>query len=108
MNEQMPRLIGMGLEGQPREIGWHLHADAKGQGCATKAARIVLDYATERIVATEILAIVDPRNTPSLRLCERSGLQRIGSFDGYVGPEHVVFLAPSANADGKRGRDDGR
>ncbi|WP_349930188.1 GNAT family N-acetyltransferase [Glutamicibacter mishrai] len=108
MSEQMQRLIGMGLADQPREIGWHLHPDAKGQGYATEAARAVLDYANQRNVTTEILAIVDPRNTPSLQLCERLGMQRIGSTTGYVSPEHVVFLVPSANDDWQRVRDDGR
>ena len=108
MSEQMQRLIGKGRAGQPREIGWHLHPDAKGQGNATAAVGAVLDYAIQRNATTEILAIVDPRNTPSLQLCERLGMQRIGSTTGYVSPEHVVFLVPSANDDGQRDRDDGR
>jgi RimJ/RimL family protein N-acetyltransferase len=56
------------------EVGWRLARDAWGQGYATEAARAAVDFGFTEGVAEEILAIVDPRNERSLRVCAKLGM----------------------------------
>jgi RimJ/RimL family protein N-acetyltransferase len=57
------------------EIGWVLNPDHGGRGYATEAARaglgLMFAAGLHRVVAR-----VDARNGPSLRLCERLGMRR--------------------------------
>jgi RimJ/RimL family protein N-acetyltransferase len=57
------------------EIGWVLNPDHGGRGFATEAARaglgLLFGAGLHRVVAR-----VDARNAPSLRLCERLGMRR--------------------------------
>lgn len=94
MSKNMHEYIGINLEDQPCEIGWHLHPEAQGHGFATEAASVVLEYAREANDEREIFAIVDPLNAPSLKICHRLGLRYLGRTSGYVNPEHLVHRAP--------------
>ncbi|KAB1905342.1 GNAT family N-acetyltransferase, partial [Micromonospora sp. AMSO1212t] len=52
------------------EVGWHLHPDAQGNGCATEAARAVL----EREFATgtpRVYAVVMAGNDASMAVARR-------------------------------------
>jgi RimJ/RimL family protein N-acetyltransferase len=57
------------------EIGWVLHPGHGGRGYATEAARaglgLMFGAGLHRVVAR-----VDARNAPSVRLCERLGMRR--------------------------------
>jgi RimJ/RimL family protein N-acetyltransferase len=68
-------LMLMSTEHRGGEIGWLLHPGHSGHGYATEAARVGLglmfDAGLHRVVAR-----VDTRNDPSLRLCERLGMRR--------------------------------
>jgi RimJ/RimL family protein N-acetyltransferase len=57
------------------EIGWRFARAAWGSGYATEAARaaVAFGFAPERGIE-EILAIVDPLNERSLRVCEKLGM----------------------------------
>ena len=56
------------------EVGWRLARGAWGQGYATEAARAALAFGLEAHAMGEILAIVDPGNERSLRVCARLGM----------------------------------
>lgn len=56
------------------EVGWRLRPDAWGRGFATEGARAALAYARERAAMREVIAIVDPRNDRSLRVCAKLGM----------------------------------
>jgi RimJ/RimL family protein N-acetyltransferase/ADP-ribose pyrophosphatase YjhB (NUDIX family) len=64
--------------GEIASISWMLYAGHRGQGYATRAARLVADYAIEHLGARRVQAEVDPRNADSLRVATRSGLRREG------------------------------
>jgi RimJ/RimL family protein N-acetyltransferase len=73
------RLLGRtGLKYWPQfeetEIGWALHADARGQGYATEAAGAVLDWASGRFEAPYFTAMIRPDNTASIAVAERLGM----------------------------------
>jgi aminoglycoside 6'-N-acetyltransferase len=57
------------------EIGWVLNPDFGGQGLATEAARAVLGIAFDEIGLHRVVARLDPRNSPSQRLCVRLGMR---------------------------------
>jgi aminoglycoside 6'-N-acetyltransferase len=58
------------------EMGWAFHPDVAGQGYATEAVRALVGAAFGTFRMRRVLAQVDPRNTASLRLCERVGMTR--------------------------------
>lgn len=59
------------IEGLP-EMGWIFASDVHGQGYAGEGVAAALDWA-DRELGREIPAIIDPRNTPSIRVAERAG-----------------------------------
>jgi RimJ/RimL family protein N-acetyltransferase len=56
------------------EVGWRLARGAWGRGYATEAAGAALAFGFEECAIEEILAIVDPENERSLRVCARLGM----------------------------------
>jgi ribosomal-protein-alanine N-acetyltransferase len=60
-------------------IGYVLTPSAWGQGFATESCRWLLATLQRRFVLNEILASVDVRNLPSLRVLERLGFNCIGT-----------------------------
>lgn len=72
------------LEGGPEvEVGWHLDPDVWGAGYATESARILLDYAFNKLGLDRVVAVVDPRNGPSRRVIERLGMCPDGTGHYY-------------------------
>ncbi|WP_426245254.1 NUDIX hydrolase [Nocardioides sp. LHG3406-4] len=64
-------------------LSWRLSADHRGHGYATRAVRVLADWAlTDReqggLGLLRVEARVDPRNEASLRVATRSGLRREG------------------------------
>jgi RimJ/RimL family protein N-acetyltransferase len=73
-----PILLSAEAAGEaPVEIGWHLHPDAQGFGYATEAAEAVLVDAARRGLSA-VVAVTDPRNTASQRVCSRLGMEPQG------------------------------
>jgi RimJ/RimL family protein N-acetyltransferase/8-oxo-dGTP pyrophosphatase MutT (NUDIX family) len=64
--------------GETASLSWMLYAGHRGQGFATRAVRLVTDYAIEHLGARRVQAEVDPRNAASLRVATRAGLRREG------------------------------
>jgi RimJ/RimL family protein N-acetyltransferase len=60
------------------ELGYSLLTARQGQGLATEAVRVALDFGFDVLGLERIEADVDPRNLPSCRLAERLGFQREG------------------------------
>jgi RimJ/RimL family protein N-acetyltransferase len=61
-------------EGWPGiEVGWVLSRDAWGRGYATEARRVAIDYAFEVLHADEIISLIRPENTGSIKVAERLG-----------------------------------
>lgn len=58
------------------EIGWGLHADARGNGYATEASAAVVDWVAKHSGVTSISATVPDDNYPSQRVAARLRLNR--------------------------------
>lgn len=59
-------------------LSWTLYADHRGRGYATRAVRLLVDYAIESLGLQRVEAEVDPANERSLRVATRAGLHREG------------------------------
>jgi RimJ/RimL family protein N-acetyltransferase len=57
-------------------IGFWLEPDARGRGIATRAVRLVADWALRELGVQRIEVATDPRNEPSHRVVERAGFVR--------------------------------
>lgn len=73
------------------EVGWHLRPDRWGRGYATEAGRAVIAYAFEILKLPEMFAVVYKENEPSVRVCERLGMEHIGETDRYYGVTIELF-----------------
>lgn len=72
------------------ETGWALHAEARGQGYATEAARAVLDWAFPRFDAPYFTAMIRPDNIASIAVAERLGMSPLRP-DKLLGDPVTVY-----------------
>lgn len=68
------------LEDRTAEIGWLLSPAVQGRGYATEAARLLLGACFGELGLHRVYAELDPRNTASVRLCERLGMRHEAHF----------------------------
>lgn len=68
------------------ELGFALHPDHWGQGLMKEALQVLIDHAFGALNMHRLEADIDPRNTASLRLCERLGFTR----EGYLRERWIV------------------
>ena len=82
------------------EIGYWLAREARGAGAATRAVRLVRDWALRELGLRRLEILAHPANAPSTRVAERAGFARTGEVrsvarmppgrrDGYA-----VFVWP--------------
>ncbi len=62
------------------EIGITMACEHQGRGYATEAVSCLLDYVFRRLGKHRVIAVVNTRNTPAVRLLERVGMRREGHF----------------------------
>jgi RimJ/RimL family protein N-acetyltransferase len=55
------------------EVGWTLDRDAWGHGYATEAGGAAIDYAFNVLQADEVISVIRPENTASIKVAERLG-----------------------------------
>jgi RimJ/RimL family protein N-acetyltransferase len=79
------------------EIGFSLNPKYQHQGLATRAVREAIALVFAHTPVSQVLGIADARNTPSIRLLERLGMQRIATLDavfkGEACSEHTYALS---------------
>lgn len=97
------RLIGRaGLwepEGWPGlEVGWALAREAWGAGYATEAARAAMEWASSELGVEELLSLIAPENTASIRVAERLGMRRRGEIE-LRGRPVLVFSGTAGDAE---------
>lgn len=86
-----PIPLSVGVEGEgPVEIGWHLHPDAQGAGYATEAASAVMTDAANNGLRS-VIAVTDPLNTASQRVCERLEMRPLGITEAYYDEHNLLF-----------------
>ena len=64
-------------------LTWELAPDFTGNGYATRAVRLLVDYAFRAIHVARAEALVDPSNERAMRVATRSGLRREGVLRGH-------------------------
>ena len=74
------------------EIGWTVAVAHHGKGYAAEAASAMLDFAFRELALHRVYAELDPRNTSSVRLCERLGMRHEAHF-----VEDMMFKGAWAN-----------
>ena len=74
------------------EVGWRLHPDAWGRGYATEAGREALRAAFEDRGLESVVAFVHPRNTRSLAVSGRLGMEREQEVDHPDGGHPLIVF----------------
>jgi [ribosomal protein S5]-alanine N-acetyltransferase len=94
-NEYLGRIEATVREGGTASIAYEFAPGFWGKGIATEACQWLVEELVARYGVRELLAEVDTRNTPSIRLLERLGFDRVGSrenadwFKGATSHEHT-------------------
>ena len=65
------------------EVGYFLRKDEWGQGYVSEAVSRVLEFAFSVACLEEIVAVIDPRNTASRKVLERTGFLSEGDRRAY-------------------------
>jgi RimJ/RimL family protein N-acetyltransferase len=73
-------LVLVSAEHRQGEIGYVFHPDHHGRGYATESAELLLRLAFEEFALHRVIARLEPRNEPSVRLLERLGMRREAHF----------------------------
>lgn len=60
-------------------LSWTLYAGHRGHGYATRAVRLLVDYALDGLAMTRVEAQVEPANEAAMRVATRAGLRREGT-----------------------------
>lgn len=86
LRNQPGRVIGsigyvrMKKENYRAEVGYLLHDQFRGQGIMHEALEAVLDYGFSVMQLHSVEAVIDPANTASANVLEKSGFVREGYF----------------------------
>jgi RimJ/RimL family protein N-acetyltransferase len=77
------------LEGYP-EAGWAFAADHWGKGYASEAVAAIVTWADTCLAAPEVRCIIDPHNTPSIRVAHKCGFTQIDEVKNELGVSLVL------------------
>ena len=72
------------------ELGYRLRREVWGRGLATEGSRALVRYAFEDLDRDAVDACADPRNAASIRVMEKCGMSRVGTFVHPLVPLEVV------------------
>jgi RimJ/RimL family protein N-acetyltransferase len=72
------------------EIGWTLAREFWGRGYATEGAQRALKYAFEDLDRDHVISLIDPNNTPSIKVAERLG-ERVERSTELFGREILIY-----------------
>ena len=82
-------------EGGIGELWWTLYSGHRGQGLASRAVALLVNYAIEELGLTRVEAYVNQANQRSMRVATRAGLRREGLLRGretLFGEKHDTVL----------------
>lgn len=72
------------------ELGWVLAPEFHGKGYATEALQAVLPWGDVHLHSKRTVCLIDPRNTPSLRVAEKCGYLET-HLTTYAGQPTLIF-----------------
>ncbi len=84
-------------DGRSPEIGYGIREAFQGQGYATEAVRLALQWAFQHPQVCAVEAETDPDNAASQRVLSKCGFQPAG-ITGDEGPRFIVFREENMNA----------
>lgn len=85
-------LLVQNIDGEDRiELGYRLSPKYWGKGLATEAAKAVLHYAFQQLKIDELISIIDPKNTRSVEVAKRVGMNYWKQTLFHDIPVHVYF-----------------
>jgi len=67
------------MGGRTGSLSWTLYAGYRGRGYATRAVRLLTDYAIDALGMARVEAQVEPGNEAAMRVATRAGLRREGT-----------------------------
>lgn len=85
-----------GIDLNDVEIGWRQHPAYDGHGYASEAAAAVLRHALDSGLP-RVVAVTNPENLASQRLCRRIGMQHRGRTGDYYDESCELFVADGAD-----------
>jgi ribosomal-protein-alanine N-acetyltransferase len=77
--------------GDDVELAYRLARTAWGQGIASEAGAVLLDYAFHTLRLPRVVAVTYPENRPSQRVLDRLGFARQGEVD-YKGVRATFYV----------------
>ncbi|BAY82819.1 GCN5-related N-acetyltransferase [Calothrix parasitica NIES-267] len=77
------------------EIGWHIHQESSGKGYATEAVLKIMNYGFHTLNLPVLIAIIDPKNTASLKVAQKLGMTSLGITDNYYNRGQELFYIKS-------------
>jgi ribosomal-protein-alanine N-acetyltransferase len=88
---------------QNANVGYYVSRESNGRGICTEAVRLTAAFAFGRLGLHRVQAAVMPRNTPSIRVLEKSGFRREGLAPHYlringVWEDHAIFARTAEDA----------
>jgi RimJ/RimL family protein N-acetyltransferase len=100
----MGRVGCLNPEGWPGfEIGYTLDRPYWGQGYATEAVRVSLNYARTVCRQDRVISIIRPANLPSIRVAERLGAKQDGDVE-FFGARSLIYAYPPPSEEGDADR----
>jgi RimJ/RimL family protein N-acetyltransferase len=75
------------------EVGWRLHPSFWGRGYATEAGHAALAAAATDLALGRVIAVIDPRNAPSIAVAVRLGLALEATVPHPQRPGDVLIYA---------------
>jgi RimJ/RimL family protein N-acetyltransferase len=78
------------IDGESLELGYHVLPRHQGKGFATEAAQAAKDLVQRRGDVDFVIAIIDPRNSASMRVAQKAGLSLWKHAD-YHGREALIY-----------------
>jgi RimJ/RimL family protein N-acetyltransferase len=74
------------------EFGYTIFPDYRGKGYASEAAQALMDWATRAHNVKRFVVSISPINEPSLRIAQKFGFRKVGSFTDPEDGVEDVFL----------------
>jgi [ribosomal protein S5]-alanine N-acetyltransferase len=89
-------LISQNIDGEDKvELGYRLHRQYWGKGMATEACLAVCHCAFTQLGINELISIIDPKNTRSLKVAKRVGMKYLKDISFHNIPVQIYMINAS-------------
>lgn len=86
-------LVKQSIDGKDEvEVGYLLLKKFWGKGYATEAARACMQHAFDVLKVNHIISIINPKNSPSLAVSRRNGMQFRENYSKFDLPQEIYSI----------------